>query len=246
MGDVEEEDDVDMLPQFTGFEVGDADDSDDEFEDEEDVGGEDSSDDEQSEFPENAAICMPSSFNMGDIEELGIADLAAQEMELRKGQANDCLKDLRLALGHKAVLWRTQVRGAKTTLWKTRAWDDIKAVTVKVNKHVRAYRRARTALERLGADEDTMERYQELQREDLRLSGDITEENRLGQRSDTLPWFWRIDGKDAEHDDVWMQECKCHVHVKGLWLIWFSLPSQLVESKGTFRQVERRTDNSEK
>ena len=164
------------------------------------------------------AICMPSSFKTDDIQSLGLRDLAAEELELRKGQANDCLKGLQFALGHKAVLFRTKIRNSKTSVGKTRAWADVKAVTVKVGKHVRAYRRARNALERLGADSATMECYQMLRREDLRLSGDITEENRLGQQSDALPWFWRLDGKDAEEQSDWMQECKCYALWKSVLL----------------------------
>jgi len=214
----EDEEDLDILPQFTGFEDPDQDGSDyeslsfegenaDEYEYEYEDEDEDE-DDNGPECPETTVICMPSSFKREQIEALGIQDLARQELELRKGQANDCLKDLRLALGHKAVLYRTKVRGANTSVGKTKAWDDIKAITRKVNKHVTAYRRARKALERLGADETIMDRYQELLKEDLRLSGDITEENRLGQRNETLPWFWRLDGKNVEETGAWMEECE--------------------------------------
>ena len=75
---------------------------------------------------------------------------------------------------------------------KTRAWDDIKVANLKVIKHVRAYRCARRALEHLGADNATLARFQKLQTKHLKISADITEENRVGQRSDTLPWFWRL------------------------------------------------------
>jgi len=58
---------------------------------------------------------MPSSLNATDIIHLGVEDLAAQELELRKGQANDALERLRLALANKALLWRTKVHAANTT-----------------------------------------------------------------------------------------------------------------------------------
>ena len=60
-------------------------------------------------------------------------------------------------------------------------------ITIKINKHLRAYRRARKALEHLGANDATLMQYQKLQTEHLKLSADITEENRVGQRSDVLP-----------------------------------------------------------
>jgi hypothetical protein len=210
-----EDDEMDILPQFLGFD----DDDDDEEEEWDASGSEDESsdgsvgsdsdaEDGEAESAENTVICMPSSFSKGDIERLGLQNLAAQEMELRQGQANDRLKDLRLALGHKALLFRTQLRAAKTSVGKTRAWDDIKIATVKVNKHVRSYRRARKAMERLGADDLILGKYQVLEQEHLKLSGDITEENRVGQRSDALPWFWRLDGQNMDQDDTWMQECE--------------------------------------
>lgn len=160
-------------------------------------------------MPEKTAICMPSSLMSEDIQRLGLQSLADQEIKLREGQANDCLQALRMALGHKAVLFRTKMRNATTSIRKTRTWDDIKVVTVKVNKHARAYRRARNALERLGADDAMMRRYEKLEKEDLKLSKDVTEENRFGQRNDVLPWFWRLEGQNSDQDDTWMQECRC-------------------------------------
>jgi hypothetical protein len=180
-------------------------------EEEESNGDEDKSSDgkdEKSEKPEMTPIWMPSSLNSEDVERLNLKVLAAQELELRKGQASDCLQGLRLALGHRAILYRTKLRHSKTTKGKTRAWGNIKAATIKVNKHVRAYRRARRALEHLGADDSTLAHFQKLETNDLKVNLDVTEENRVGQRNDTLPWFWRLDGQNADQHETWMQECR--------------------------------------
>lgn len=196
------EEDLETLPQFTGWEDDEEDKSSDIWEEDEE------NEEENPENPETTPICMPSSLKLEDIQKFELGILASQELELRKGQAGDCLQSLRMALGHKAVLYRTKVRRAKTSVDKTRIWDDIKAITIKVNKHLRAYRRARKALQHLGADSATLTRYQELKTEHLKLSADITEENRVGQRSDVLPWFWRLDGQNADQHNTWMQECK--------------------------------------
>jgi hypothetical protein len=58
---------------------------------------------------------------------------------------------------------------------KTCASDDIKVANLKVNKHVRAYRRAKRALEHLGTDDATLARFQKLQTKHLKISADITE-----------------------------------------------------------------------
>jgi hypothetical protein len=42
--------------------------------------------------------------------------------------------------------------------------------------------------------------------DDLKVAGDITDEWRFGQRSDTLPWFWRI-GEASNSNAPQMQEC---------------------------------------
>jgi hypothetical protein len=189
--------DPDILPQYTGLEKDD-DGNGNPWEEEDDE------EEENSQKPEAMPICMPSSLKRDVIQRLGLEILASQELELRKGQASDCLQSLRIALGHKAALYRTK---RKTSTEKTRASADIKTQSSKTRKHIRAYRRARKALERLGANDATLLQYQELRSEHLRLSGDITEENRVGQRSETLPWFWRLDGQNPEQHDTWMQEC---------------------------------------
>jgi hypothetical protein len=199
MGETADED-LDVLPQFTGWENNN--------EGQEFLDDWEEDEEENLENPEMTPICLPSSLKPTDIQRFGLGALATQELELRKGQANDCLQNLRMALGHKAVLYRTKVRKAKTSVDKTRIWDDVKAITVKINKHIRAYRRARKALQRLGADSEILLQYQELKTEHLKLSADITEENRFGQRNDVLPWFWRLGGQNEDQQDTWMQECK--------------------------------------
>jgi hypothetical protein len=41
------------------------------------------------------------------------------------------------------------------------------------------------------------------------MSGDIVEENRVGQKSSILPWFWRLDRKAKEHCGEYEKECRC-------------------------------------
>src|SRR5882724_530044 len=60
--------------------------------------------------PEHMSIFMPSSLHSTDIQRLGLATMASQELEWRQGQANDVLEGLRLALGHKSLLFQTKVR----------------------------------------------------------------------------------------------------------------------------------------
>ena len=74
------DEDLDVLPQFTGWE-NDTEGDEQEFSDawEED-------EEENSENPEMTAICLPSSLKPTDIQRLGLGVLATQELELRKGR----------------------------------------------------------------------------------------------------------------------------------------------------------------
>ncbi|KAG1809366.1 uncharacterized protein BJ212DRAFT_1484485 [Suillus subaureus] len=55
---------------------------------------------------EEMGIWMPSSTSQHNRLTLGLGPLQAEELELRKGQANDCLENLHMALGHKALIYR--------------------------------------------------------------------------------------------------------------------------------------------
>ena len=66
------------------------------------------------------------------------------------------------------------------------------------------YRRARSAMVRLGADSTLLKEYQALKKKDLQLNKDITEANRLFyQRNDSLPWLWMV-GIEGQHE---MTDC---------------------------------------
>ncbi len=68
------------------------------------------------------------------------------------------------------------------------------------------YNRAKAALKRLGVSD--LE-FNDITEADLKMPGDIIEENRIGQRSDQLPWFWRLDGQlQGDELNPRMKECK--------------------------------------
>jgi hypothetical protein len=100
-------------------------------------------------------------------------------------------------------------------------------------------------MQRLGASEADLNEYQELLPDHLRLSADIVEENRFGQRSDDLPWFWYQSGKQLEGQKGWMEECQCPIFIQFLSLIVIhSLQSQLAKSEGKVYPLGRRTQHS--
>ena len=78
---------------------------------------------------------------------------------------------------------------------------------MEVMRHVRSYKRARQALAALGADDEVLNQYKDIEKRDLKMSSDMLEENRVGQRNDALAWFWRL-GTAQTAGDGWMEECK--------------------------------------
>ncbi|KAI5982501.1 hypothetical protein EDC04DRAFT_2616638 [Pisolithus marmoratus] len=131
------------------------------------------------------SIWMPSSIGAAKLMELGLHDLLKEERELRIGQANDCLDQLRTDLGNKAM------EG-------TRAKKEIQKVVARVNKHVRSCQRARQAILWLDPDVNMAQKYQEIRPEDLAVSKEVTEENRFGQGTSKLAWFWMMDGEQTQ------------------------------------------------
>ncbi|KAI6138196.1 hypothetical protein BKA82DRAFT_4518660 [Pisolithus tinctorius] len=80
-----------------------------------------------------------------------------------------------------------------TTKWTTRAWGQISNAEAMVQRHAAIYRQCRKQLIALGAGEDILGKYQELNRADLTVSATIADPNARGHRDDTLAWFWTMD-----------------------------------------------------
>jgi len=150
--------------------------------------------DEDIEMPiEQVRLGLPSSFSGVEQAQMGLGRLGEIEIELREGQANDALEALRAGLAEKSLRFRTEVKPAKSQRTMTRAWDSIHRAEKQIKAAVRSYRLARNSLEALGAGENLLNQYQKIQKEDLRMSRDVVEENRVGQHSSELAWFWRLD-----------------------------------------------------
>jgi hypothetical protein len=151
--------------------------------------------------PENERITLPSALGPGEVDRLSLDAVANVEAELRKGQINDSLEGLRLALGQKSLCFRTEVRNSDSQRTTQRAWDNVHKFDAEAHKHRNMYNHARSALRRLSVDGEYLGTLLDITEEDMKMSGDVTYENRFGQRSDTLAWFWRL-GADRNADDL--------------------------------------------
>lgn len=157
-------------------------------------------------LPEKERITLPSSLAPGEIQRLSLESIAKIEAELRKGQVTDALEGLRLALGEKSLCFRTEVRNANSQRTTHRAWDNVHKFDSEARKCRDTYRQARGALQRLSIDQEYMATLHDITDDDLKVAGDLTDERRVGQRSDALPWFWRF-GDEIDTGSPRMQEC---------------------------------------
>jgi hypothetical protein len=177
-------------------------------------------------------LCLPSSFGAKLCEKMGKVEVMKMEIELREGQAYDALEDLRVALAQKALLLRTKVRNSDNTKETAQAWSSVNNKSATINKHAATYRSAYQALNNLNALNDNL---LPLLNDHLKLPADITEENRYGQKNDSLAWFWKIGQKIGQEIKKEMKECKIFYLIFNLILRltlrkFSSLPSQLVQS----------------
>ena len=157
--------------------------------------------------PEKVVLYLPSNFTHQQRKEYGLQELGTMEHELREGQANDSLERLRECLAEKSLRFRTEVRPAKSQKKMAKAWESIHRMEGQIKQAVVAYRTARQAIIELG-DAADLERFQEISKADLKMSGDVVEENRVGQRSSVLPWFWRLDRKAKGYCGDYEKECE--------------------------------------
>lgn len=178
----------------------DTDEQDEEEEEEEDT---------EEKLPEKVQLLLPSALTFQ--RRVNIRDLVSQEIQLRIGQANDALDGLRNSLAQVSLVFRTDVRMAKSQYKKTRAWGAVDTANAQVRKHVARYRTARNALIGLRAPSNILAQYEQITKDHLKMPGDIIEENRIGQRNDSLAWFWRLDGKGLDDQRGWMKECELSI-----------------------------------
>jgi hypothetical protein len=159
--------------------------------------------------PEKAFLPLPSHLGQQHFNNPVIAALVAEELHLRVDQASHALQQLRLSLGLKSALFRNSVALANSQKTKTRAWRSVKVVDASVRRHTQEYRIARQALMHLHALPSLMGKFPILRKEDLKMSRDIVEENRVGQRSDHVSWIWRVDNGQIIYQHTWLKESEC-------------------------------------
>jgi hypothetical protein len=156
---------------------------------------------------EDIPILLPSTLGLEWCASHGVKSLAIKEAKLRYAQANDSIHRIRLALGFKSALFRTQVRDARSQQTKTRAWTTIHSVDTTVHEHSRNYSMARDAYLKVQNSSGDSPELPQLRPADLRVNTAILGAAQVGQRNTQLPWIWSF-GISHKKDGTWMDECE--------------------------------------
>ncbi|KAH8999650.1 hypothetical protein EDB86DRAFT_3075718 [Lactarius hatsudake] len=154
---------------------------------------------------EDIPLLLPSSLGWEWCASHSVKTLAMKEAKLRYAQASNSIHRIRLALGFKSALFRTQVRDARTQKTKTRAWTAVHSVDSTVHEHARNYSVARDAYLKVQEASGSFPELPPLRLTDLRVSTAILGAAQVGQRNKQLPWIWSF-GTSERQDGTWMDE----------------------------------------
>ena len=158
--------------------------------------------------PECFRISLPSGMSKTVRGVHGLDHAAELEVQLQVGQCNDALKAIRLALGQKAFLFRTQIRPKGPKTGKTKSWDGIHAVDQTLRLHAQIYRSAREALIDLQASKLITDRFKPLETAQLKTSTTLLNPSESGWKHGQLPWFWYLDVAGDSISATHLRECK--------------------------------------
>ena len=161
--------------------------------------------------PEQQILRLPSSFGR-EMCTGRLKVLARIELDLRKGQANDVLHGLRLAIGQKSFHFRANVRQASSTAntgyqGRLRSADQSRVIQGTIDEFSKVYTSARNTMETLGATAKDLRQYQTLSRQDIKTTTAVVDFNARGQRNEGLSWIWQTYIESSD-DPEWMQERK--------------------------------------
>jgi hypothetical protein len=170
--------------------------------------------------PQGLPILLPSTLGWNWCVSHGFKNLAAKEAELRIAQANESIHMIRLALGFKSAIFRTQVRSANSQQKKVRAWKNVKRVDATVHEHARIYSMARDAHEAIHHAFPEGAVFPKLIPDDLHVATLILGSEKTGQRNLQTSWIWGF-GRTAEDEGTWMDDCKsCIAASKDISIIY--------------------------
>lgn len=162
--------------------------------------------------PEAMKLALPSSFPLHYLQHVGCHELRDQELQLRRGQANDALQAIRLLIGQKSFQFTSNMRNVDPNASVTRPRAAIEALGRSIAAHRRVYTKCRAAMGLLNIPSTELTTiYRQIEDEDVKTDTSIQEPNRPGSARQTLSWiFTAFQAQSAGHD--FMEECEFYIH----------------------------------
>lgn len=151
-------------------------------------------------LPEYQSIALPSSYEADDEPSEALLQLRAKEFELRIGQANDALGEVRLGVAHRTMLFG-DVRMSSGYTGNTRAWRHVQAAASAMARQSRIYNLARRTLSRLDPTSPRIAAFQELKPEHLKADTKAMNFNARGTRNAKTSWLWTTDDGTGETNE---------------------------------------------
>ena len=158
--------------------------------------------------PERRPVVLPST-HMPNNEALRKA-----ELRLRMRQVSRYLTSVREAIAEKSFQYSHVMRVAPSKGVRTRSRAIISKINERLGYCCRMYGCARGALVRLNADENTLNKFQTLGKDDVKSSTAILDPNVPGASSQRLSWIWQTRSGSATTSPESMMECVSSRHRK--------------------------------
>lgn len=153
--------------------------------------------------PERRPLHLPSSHNTNQNHSFRKAELT-----LRIRQATRYLTALRETIAEKSFQYSHVLRSAPSKAVRTRSRSTITNISDRIAQFSRVYNRARAAMVRLRADEQTLIKFKLLSRDDVKASTAIRDPNIPGSSTLRLSWIWETGPKLTGSAPDGMRECK--------------------------------------
>jgi hypothetical protein len=154
--------------------------------------------------PDNEILYLPSDISPDQHIAYGLSQLAAEELQLREGEAYDALDSVRQAVKYTVCLRADKHKHATGQSMNLRAGDMVRDAEEKQAKCVAKYQHARRAMIGLGRSPEYLQaEFPEMKPQDLWMK-DVSEKREVGDGRITEGWIWWVGAwgnmSDEERD----------------------------------------------
>lgn len=151
--------------------------------------------------PEKKPISMPSTWVSVDSPMSRTV-----ELHLRLRQAASTLTSLRDLIAEKSFQYSDVIRVAPRKGVRTCARSTIATLNYRIAYHCRVYNRCRSAMVKLGADDEALDNFRILHPQDIRSSSALLNPNKPGSSRIQLSWIWQTADTAATTSEG-LREC---------------------------------------